>query len=564
MEISKVVINGFKIYECLELDITNINNVLVGNNGAGKTTFLEAINLALTGKIAGNPLGKVLSPNIFNMNIRRRYLAELKASIGHSTKPQTPSIVIEVYFKDQDNLARYSGQNNTLNMSAPGMQLCVEFDTQYSQDYLQRLNIMELKEEDAPDTKENYPAIEDVPVEYYRIQRHYFNSDPVIQRTNPFKVFFVDGTKKDYSNYVGKFIYSNVCQLIDNHDSTRIQSIYEDIRRKLKNHPILNKFNADNEDSLTISGKKVRFSVKESLPDEWLQELTVDVDSVPFDDIGFGAQKVIQMELAVSRFQNQEGILLFEEPENNLSFANMSRLISMIEDNDTKQKFISTHSSFVANKIGLEDLLLCEHGHISPFADLDTENIKYFQKLPGYNTLRLLLGNKVVLVEGPTDELLFERAYLDIYQKLPIENGVDVLVVDSLAFKRYLDIARAIHKKVWVLTDNDGDIEKIKTKYDGYLYDPFLKFWYEKDEGLHTIEPSVLAANGEIAELQKFAAIVHPETWRPAPADDDDLKKKLENFMTENKSEWALRVFLAANSIKYPTYITEAIEDVEK
>jgi len=38
----------------------------------------------------------------------------------------------------------------------------------------------------------------------------------------------------------------------------------------------------------------------------------------------------------------------------------------------------------------------------------DTYN--YFIKLPGFNTLRVLLANKIILVEGPADELIIQSS----------------------------------------------------------------------------------------------------------------------------------------------------------
>lgn len=53
---------------------------------------------------------------------------------------------------------------------------------------------------------------------------------------------------------------------------------------------------------------------------------------------------------------------------------------------------------------------------------------------------------------------------MDEYGKLPIEDGIDVIVVDSLAFKRYCDIAVLLKKKMVIVTDNDGNIQKILMK----------------------------------------------------------------------------------------------------
>lgn len=42
--------------------------------------------------------------------------------------------------------------------------------------------------------------------------------------------------------------------------------------------------------------------------------------------------------------------------------------------------------------------------------ELDPTTVSYFQRLPGYDTLRLVLAKKVVLVEGPSDEIIFDAS----------------------------------------------------------------------------------------------------------------------------------------------------------
>jgi hypothetical protein len=49
-----------------------------------------------------------------------------------------------------------------------------------------------------------------------------------------------------------------------------------------------------------------------------------------------------------------------------------------------------------------------------------------------------------------------QRAYRDIHGKLPIYHGVDVLDVDGLTAKRYLDIAVPLKKRTAVINDNEA------------------------------------------------------------------------------------------------------------
>ena len=83
--------------------------------------------------------------------------------------------------------------------------------------------------------------------------------------------------------------------------------------------------------------------------------------------------------------------------------------------------------------------------------------------------MRLLLCKKAILVEGDSDELIVQKAYMQKNEgKLPIQNGIDVISVGT-SFLRFLEIAEKMKRLVAVVTDNDGDVEALKNKYLNYL-----------------------------------------------------------------------------------------------
>ena len=285
--------------------------------------------------------------------------------------------------------------------------------------------------------------------------------------------------------------------------------------------------------------------------------MSIIVDSTPFESIGFGTQNSIKIELAMKNASQQANIVLMEEPENNLSYTNMTLLVKHILDSKGKQVFISTHSSYIANKLSLDNVILINQGEVASYSKLNDDTKKYFVKLPGYDTLRFVLADKVILVEGPTDDLIIQKAYKDTYGNLPIEDGIDIIVVDSLAFKRYCDIALLMNKSVVIVTDNDGNIQaKIKDKYRDYLGYQQLTFIYEKDETLKTIEPSVLAVNS--------SNVIPSDDFKDVISSRGSMKKKsyqeVLDFMTNNKAEWAFRVFESDKKINYPEYIRDAVK----
>jgi hypothetical protein len=108
----------------------------------------------------------------------------------------------------------------------------------------------------------------------------------------------------------------------------------------------------------------------------------------------------------------------------------------------------------VLNKLGLEQLVLVTPAGGMRLSGLTTGTRDYFRKLSGYDTLRLILARRAILVEGPSDELIVQRAYLDVHGQLPIEDGIDVISV-GLAFKRFLELAVPLARSTAVVRDNE-------------------------------------------------------------------------------------------------------------
>src|SRR3546814_20414537 len=96
------------------------------------------------------------------------------------------------------------------------------------------------------------------------------------------------------------------------------------------------------------------------------------------------------------------------------------------------------------------------NGIAAKLSALTPETVDYFKKLPGYDTLRIVLAAKIVLVEGPSDEIVFERIFHDIYKKRPMDCGIDVLSMRGLSLARGLELCAALNKPVTPLRHNDG------------------------------------------------------------------------------------------------------------
>ena len=500
-----------------------------------KLLYLEALSIVLTGKLNGGAIITSLNPDWFNFDVRKSY----KESLGTPTPSELPKIVIEAYFgnlTDADiHLKKYEGTNNSLCENATGVKIEIRFDDEYSDTYKQLI-------------KEK--KIGDIPVELYKVEfRSFANPDYYINTTSK-KVAYIDATKKDYGTVLNRFVSSSITEYLTDEEKTDLRIAYRGNRRDFTDSDAVKSLNSKLQTDYSFNNKVLSLNLRENEIDSWKNEMSLSLDEIPFENTGFGTQNMVKSEMFLQQNSDVD-ILIIEEPENNLSFTNMSILISNLSNNADKQLFISTHSSFVANRLGLNHLHLVANATTKPFNDLSKETYEYFLKLPGYNTLRLLLANTIILVEGPADELIVQRAYVDTHGKLPIENGIDVMSVGGVAFKRYCELAKLINKTITVATDNDGrNSAVLEENYKEYSN--ILNLCYERDNTLKTLEPSVLSANKDNFDV--FKEIVYKGQDVKSQNYDDICK-----FMVNNKTEWSMRVFQSDKKIKYPEYISQTI-----
>src|SRR5205823_859600 len=108
---------------------------------------------------------------------------------------------------------------------------------------------------------------------------------------------------------------------------------------------------------------------------------------------------------------------------------------------------------------------------------------------------RLALAKKVALVEGPSDAIIFERAFLDETGKLPIDGGIDVISMGGLTFKRALELCAALERSAAALLDNDGKApSQIRERLDGLLVDGVRELFVGEPEAGRTLEPQLVHA----------------------------------------------------------------------
>lgn len=544
MYIKEINIENFKCFKGrFNLELNKGLNILVGDNEAGKSTILEAVHLALTGLFNGRYLKNELTQYLFNNEVVAEYIDKL----GKGEYAVLPHILIEVFVAGED-LAKLEGNGNSDGKNECGISLRIAFHEKYQLEYEEFIKGGNIKT---------------IPIEYYDIFWTSCARDTITARSIPIKSAFIDSSSNRYQNGSDVYISRIIKDHLEPEDIVSISQAHRRMRDAFMDDDAVKNVNGKIKDATSISNKEVKLSVDLLSKNAWEGSLMTYLDDVPFHHVGKGEQCVIKTKLALSHKKTQEAnILLLEEPENHLSHTKLSQLIYDIKKNGgEKQIIVSTHNSFVANKLGLESLILLNNKETTKLNDLRPETRQFFEKLSGYDTLRLILCKKAILVEGDSDELMVQKAFMiNNGGKLPIENGIDVISVGT-SFLRFLEVADKIKKFVVVVTDNDGDPDAVKKKYIDYLgknSKDFIKICFdetvdggtleigEKKFNYNTLEPKLLKANS----LECFNKIFDTKY-----SVIDDMHK----HMKTNKTECALKIFETTETMHFPQYIIDAI-----
>lgn len=544
--ISKVRISGFKkIRNPFELTFNDLVTILVGDNGVGKSTIVEAINLALSGKYRDAPISRSVSEYLFNKDD--------VALFTNSSQPYLafPEVRIDVYLEggDKATAARLSGAYCPEKTRKCGFSFTISFDSEY------------LPEVEEASRSEHFDSL---PIEYFEASWTTFSGEKVTPRMLPITSVLINPNGDMRPSFGTDRATKSLIDTLDKDDrlalSQGARKGKDGFRQAVRNGEINQKLAR----SASFKAGNPELDVNLGSADSWYRDLTISLSGVPYENIGAGPQCLLQSEISfgsISSGSNKPTVVLIEEPENHLSYGNLNRLLSLLNSYQGSQFLCTTHSSFVANKLGLENLVVIGSatGGIpsTTLKHLPEATYSFFRKLPGFETLRLALVDKAILVEGPSDELIIQRAYQDKYGRSPLADGIDVISV-GLAFERFLSIAQLIGKKVAIVTDNDGNQEKLAKKFEPYLPLGNIQAFFDSEAHdephddypmlrLDTLEATLVRSAGR-------------DTLCSLLGRKDESDHSLIHYMETNKTDTALSIFDSETSIAFPGYITGAIE----
>lgn len=537
--IDRVRIRGYRVFRDFDLAPSPGLNLIVGDNGSGKSTLLEAMTLALSGHINGRWAQDELNPYWFNADMVRDFFDNFRKS----NSPAMPEIYIELYFQSSrgeesdPDLQILRGVHNSAGEDVPGLKITVRPSADYSSEMTEYMN-----GQDRPDI---------IPVEYYEVAWESFAGVPVRRKPKGLGLSTIDARTVKSTWGVDYHTRQMLAGFMEPHERAQV-SIANRVSRAEITKNALNVVNERiGKEAPVLNDSEISLGMDQSSAAAWENAVVPHLSSIPFALAGQGEQAALKVSLAMFRSAESTAFVMVEEPENHLSYTALTRLIARINSlAGDRQVFIATHSSYVINRLGLDRLRLLSRGRGTTFASLSSDTVSYFKKLSGFDTLRVVLARDLVLVEGPSDEMIFEKAYKSIRGAAPIDDGVDVLSMNGVALARALELCNALDRRVAALRDNDGKApahweEKVKLylsagKRQLFIGDPSLGA---------TLEPQLMHRNS-LEHLRKMLDL----------GANDDVAK----WMATNKTEAALRLAESEGTLEIPEYIHQAIEFIHE
>ncbi|NBD25542.1 ATP-dependent nuclease [Paenibacillus glycinis] len=521
MYIEQLKIKGFKKFKDFTISFNKHINVLIGENEAGKSTILEAIDIALNQKIFNSTNN---SEKYFNNDIVHQY----KTNPSIDTLPR---IEIELLFNDENELN--SEYFNGLHSSfTPILKNGITFTYKFDESYRELLESM-------------YDGGYDesfVPTDYYIAEWVTFAGRKYINKKSPLKNVLIDNSirKNNLFDSYSKRIFNNNIKVRDR------QHLSYQFRKNIQN------FITENNEQLNI--KEYNFGIDE---DKTVLENLLDLksDGVSIQNKGKGKENLIKTEIAL---EVECDLILLEEPENHLSYINTRKLIKDIQTMcGNAQMIITTHNPLIVSRLDLRNTIWISKGTCHSLEKVQEDAADYFMKTDNMQLLNFILAQKVILVEGNSEFILLPQLVKNSLSYTLEGKNIEILSGGGITYKHYIELSKVVNNSLLVITDNDGDQDTVDSI--GQLNKKYTNIQVKCSDSVIEFTFEVCLFNKNASELNTISDI-KPGTkaeYREV-ATDKNLA-----YMLKNKTEAALRISEEDNYkeiVLLPEYIQEGIE----
>ncbi|CUW17897.1 ATP-dependent nuclease [Leuconostoc gasicomitatum] len=430
MEFKSLQVQNFRSFKDINIDLSN-KNVFFGLNDVGKTNLLTALRF------------------VFDRTIRKNDFID---SDYFEKKTETP-IKILVAVDISDNNEDSAKLRARLRGSIVSGQDLIYIKLIAKYDNSEMVGVAEMF---WGGDKENLNPI--------KLRGTHFDIDDI------FNVFYIDSyvdMDQLFKRNIKKLIQSDTED--DKVINNSINDIVDQLNEKISSLSGVSEF----ESKITPAYQKftdenISISIKSEIAVKGLYSNIVPYmkktnDEKTYPTAGEGRKKLVVYSLftllAEQEADKKINLFLVEEPENNLHKSLQIELSQILFDNSGSYPylFVTTHSPYILyemNKVTLVRIFSERRvTSNSSFYEVPC-NFKDNKKMLNRLIAEAIFANKVLLVEGPSEQLFFDKVlsvikpYYEVY-------GIYILSVNGIGFKNYQPILKDLGISYSIKTDND-------------------------------------------------------------------------------------------------------------
>ena len=519
MYLCNLKIRNFRNFRKANIDLKSEDNILIGENGCGKTNLLSAIRLVLdytyrlenylnlgdfNKKINYKNFGEwiIISAKFTDFNeiesgigIHDFCLDEKKDSyINFFFKPKE-KVLDSIYNKYQEYLKSEDNLKQSIYDELKDMikEMSVENDYEVYRSFKQPFDF--LNDETYYSVIGDYEKL-NFDNQNYKNKNYIGIDDKVVNALKQINVTYIPPIRDVRENLASangmfaKLINDSYEQISDENKNIISDKIYE-LNNQIAEIQEFDNLKKDMHNKMDIVGKNYfdsNFQIESKISSNKKEIVkNLELKIFDYDDIvdiwrkSLGEANVIYFALKLLESEKKKksfrstllDLLLIEEPEAHIHGHLQKTLFRNLEENYSRQLIISTHSVNISEVCKISKMLILNNNYMetivnNPSNGMTPKEIRTVERYLDANRSMLLFSKNVLMVEGDAENIVLPWLVKKLYGITLDEMGISIINVNSTFFDSLLPLfnENRITKRCAVITDLDKDYTSDGSKKD--------------------------------------------------------------------------------------------------
>jgi len=482
MHIRRVRIKNYRCFSEFVVPHLSKLTLIIGENESGKSSFFSALSLPMGGNDISLNQKRLKVSDIHTQSILSFYKGVIEKKQNDELIGLIPKVSIEIEIVDPKDEYEEALLHKWLTADASGKVYGIryEFKPKNDQDLLAAVKEL-LKDTSNVDEARWFTF----PVELFDYQIVSTNNEKQIgfNDLKRLSINNISAERDDFSESNTMKANSLLTRMLVNTlktpEKAAINNAYTDFFKAIEDTETFKKIIKLDPEFKNFSSHIDDIECIPNLPNlkNILSNITLKTGEEFLYQRGLGERNLIYIILLFEFYKTDKAyfnLCCIEEPESHLGVNNLRLATDFIykstkSDNSLLQTFVSSHNPSVINKLNISNVVVFTGDKAISLESSPSELNDYLRKRPNFDILKLLFADKIILVEGTTEEMLINSFLIKQQDML---NTIEVISVGQKGFKTFLDIWLHVNignekKKIGVIRDFDNQ-SNAKTEHDHY------------------------------------------------------------------------------------------------